>query len=254
MKIATFNVNGINGRLPQLLKWLQRAAPEVVCLQELKAENKAFPEAALREAGYGSIWNGQKSWNGVAILAAGASPVEIRQGLPGGGDDVQSRYLEAAVKGFIVGCLYAPNGNPVGTKLEYKLSWLQRFARHAKRLLASGHPVILAGDFNIIPTDFDVYNPASWEGDALFHPKCQAAYARLLKQGWTDALRFCHPKEKIYTFWDYFRNHWPRNAGLRIDHLLLSPGIKLKRAEVDKWERGEPHASDHAPVWVETGR
>jgi exodeoxyribonuclease III len=252
MKVATFNVNGINGRLTQLLNWLDRAKPDVVCLQELKAESRAFPVAALEKAGYGAVWSGQKSWNGVAILAAEAIPVETRRGLPGDPDDIQSRYLEAAVDGVVIGCLYAPNGNPQpGPKFDYKLAWLQRLARHAKRLLSSKHPVVLAGDFNIIPTDFDVYSPASWKDDALFHPKCQAAYVKLLAQGWKDALRSRHPEERIYTFWDYFRNHWVRNAGLRIDHLLLSPGLKLKAADVDKWVRGEPHASDHAPVWAE---
>ncbi|HEX2750146.1 MAG TPA: exodeoxyribonuclease III [Verrucomicrobiales bacterium] len=252
MKIATFNVNGVNGRLAQVVEWLKESAPDVVCLQELKTEDRAFPEGVLQDAGYGSIWHGQKAWNGVAILAAGAKPVEIRRGLPGGREDDQSRYLEAAVNGVIVGCLYAPNGNPQpGPKFEYKLKWLQRLRKHARSLLAHGHPVVLAGDFNIIPTDFDVYSPASWQGDALFHPKCQDAYTKLLAQGWKDALRDLHPKERIYTFWDYFRNHWSRNAGLRIDHLLLGPRLKPKSAGVDKWVRGKPHASDHAPAWVE---
>jgi exodeoxyribonuclease-3 len=251
MKIATFNVNGLSSRLPQLLDWLERERPEVACLQELKCADAAFPEAALRAAGYRALWHGQPSWNGVAILAAGALPVEIRRGLPGDPDDTHSRYLEAAVKGVVIASLYLPNGNPrTGPKFEYKLAWCRRLRKHAQTLFASGHPCVLAGDFNVVPSDFDIYSPASWKGDALLAPEARAEYEKLLAQGWTDALRARHPSERIYTFWDYFRNHWARNAGLRIDHLLVSGGLKVKDAGVDKWVRGKPHASDHAPVWV----
>ncbi|HWB03990.1 MAG TPA: exodeoxyribonuclease III [Verrucomicrobiales bacterium] len=251
MKIATFNVNGMGARLSHLLEWLQREKPDVACLQELKSPDNAFPAAALQEAGYGAIWHGQRSWNGVAILAAGGQPVEVRRGLPGDPDDTHSRYIEAAVKGVVVGCLYLPNGNPQpGPKFEYKLAWMKRLLQHAKKLLASNHPCVLAGDFNVVPTDFDIYNPASWKNDALLQPEPRALFERLLAQGWTDAIRTRHPRERIYTFWDYFRNHWTRNAGLRIDHLLVSPGLKVLEANVDKWVRGQPHPSDHAPVWA----
>lgn len=251
MKIATFNVNGMGARLSHLLEWLRREKPDVACLQELKSPDNAFPAAALEEAGYGAIWHGQRSWNGVAILAAGAQPVEVRRGLPGDPDDTHSRYIEAAVKGVIVACLYLPNGNPQpGPKFDYKLAWMKRLLQHAKKLLASNHPCVLAGDFNVVPTDFDIYSPASWKNDALLQPEPRALFERLLAQGWKDAIRTLHPRERIYTFWDYFRNHWPRNAGLRIDHLLVSPGLKVLEANVDKWVRGQPHPSDHAPVWA----
>ena len=256
MKIATFNVNGINGRLPRLLEWLDEAKPDVACLQELKAPDDAFPIEAIRAAGYDAIWHGQKSWNGVAILARGSTPVESRRGLPGGRDDSHSRYLEAAVHGVIVACLYLPNGNPQpGPKFDYKLAWFERLIRHAKRLYASGHPVVLAGDFNVVPTDFDIYNPRSWRKDALLQPESRECYARLLEQGWTDALRATHPEQRIYTFWDYFRRHWQTDSGLRIDHLLLNAELapRLVAAGVDRWVRGETGASDHAPTWVELG-
>ncbi len=253
MKIATYNVNGIKSRLPNLLEWLARESPDVACLQELKALDAAFPREAMKEAGYHAIFKGQRSWNGVAILSK-SEPVEIRRELPGDPGDDHSRYLEAAIDGIIVACLYLPNGNPQpGPKFDYKLAWFDRLIKHAASLWKSGHPVVLAGDFNVVPTDFDVYNPASWKKDALFQPETRAAYERLLKQGWTDALRAMHPDERIYTFWDYFRQHWPRNAGLRIDHLLLSKDLsaRLVDANVDRWVRGEEHASDHAPTWVE---
>jgi exodeoxyribonuclease III len=254
MKIATYNVNGVNGRLPNLLAWLDEAAPDIVCLQELKAPDEKFPAAALRAAGYGAIWHGQKSWNGVAILARGAEPVEIRRFLPGDSDDTHSRYLEAAIGGMIVGCLYLPNGNPApGPKFDYKLRWFDRFARHAASLLKSGAPVVLAGDYNVMPTDLDVYAPARWVDDALFRPEIRDAYRRLVAQGWTDAVRALHPGERIYTFWDYWRNAFARNAGLRIDHLLLSPTLakRLVAAGVDRAARGRERASDHAPAWIE---
>ena len=253
MKIATFNVNGVNGRLPVLLRWLGEAKPDIVCLQELKAPPERFPVLALRKAGYGAIWHGQKSWNGVAILARGADPLERRRGLPGDPEDLHSRYIEAEVGGLIIGCLYLPNGNPApGPKFDYKLRWFDRLTKHAKKLLASKAPVILAGDYNVMPTDFDVYKPERWRDDALFRPEVRKAFAKLRDQGWTDAIRARHPDERIYTFWDYFRNAWPRNAGLRIDHLLLSPALaaKLADAGVDRDVRGWEKASDHAPTWV----
>ncbi|HUP30785.1 MAG TPA: exodeoxyribonuclease III [Usitatibacter sp.] len=254
MRIATFNVNGIGTRLPHLLEWLAKEKPDVVCLQELKALDTAFPALALKEAGYGAIWHGQRSWNGVAILARGAKPIEIRRGLPGGDADDQSRYIEAAAHGVLVGCLYLPNGNPrPGPKFAYKLAWFERLIEHAQSLLASKQPVVLAGDYNVVPTDFDIYNPRSWLKDALLQPESRECYRRLLAQGWTDAIRALHPEERIYTFWDYFRQHWEKNSGLRIDHLLLSDELKprLKAAGVDTWVRGLPKASDHAPTWIE---
>jgi len=254
MKIATYNVNGVNGRLPVLLRWLERAAPDIVCLQELKAPQERFPEAAIAAAGYEAIWHGQKSWNGVAILSRIGRPVETRRGLPGDPDDSHSRYIEAAVNGMLIGCLYLPNGNPrPGPKFDYKLRWFDRLIAHAAELIGTGMPVIIAGDFNVMPTERDVYKPERWLDDALFAPEVRAAYFRLLKQGWTDALRSLHPDETVYTFWDYFRNAFARNAGLRIDHLLLSPALtgRLRRAEVDVEVRGWEKTSDHAPVWIE---
>src|SRR4051812_39689494 len=224
LRVATYNVNGINGRLPNLLAWLDQAAPDIVCLQELKAPDERFPAAAIRAAGYGAVWHGQKSWNGVAILARGCEPIETRRGLAGDPDDTHSRYIEAAIKGVLVGCLYLPNGNPApGPKFDFKLRWFERLIAHAGDLIGSGAPVVLAGDYNVMPTDLDVYAPERWLDDALFRPEVRAAYRRLLDQGWTDALRTLHPGERIYTFWDYFRNRFSRDAGLRIDHLLLSP-------------------------------
>ena len=255
MKIATFNVNGINGRLPILLRWLTERQPDVVCLQELKAPNERFPEEALKEAGYGAVWHGQKSWNGVAILARGMTPVETRRDLPiVDPDDSHSRYIEAAVDGVLIGCLYMPNGNPVDTpKFPYKLRWFDRLTQHAADLLDSGAPVVLAGDYNVIPTDLDVYKPERWQNDALFKPEVREAFRKLMAQGWTDSLRHLHPDERIFTFWDYFRNAFGRDAGLRIDHLLLSPSLapRLRKAEVDSFVRGWEKASDHAPVWIE---
>lgn len=253
LKIATFNINGIRSRLDALLHWLEREAPDVACLQELKTADESFPAPEIRAAGYGVVWHGQKSWNGVAILARGAEPVEVRRGLPGDPDDSHSRYLEAAVQGVVVGCLYLPNGNPQpGPKFDYKLAWFERLIEHAQTLFDSGHPVVLAGDYNVVPTDEDIYNPRSWRKDALLQPESRDAYARLLAQGWTDALRQRYPDERIYTFWDYFRQHWQTDSGLRIDHLLLSADMapRLRDAGVDRWVRGEDHPSDHAPAWV----
>jgi exodeoxyribonuclease-3 len=254
MKIATFNVNGVNGRLSVLLRWLAEASPDVVCLQELKAPQDRFPELAIREAGYGAIWHGQKSWNGVAILARGVEPIETRRELPGAPDDVHSRYIEAAVRGVIVGCLYLPNGNPApGPKFDYKLRWFERLTAHAADLLSHDAPVILAGDYNVMPTDLDVYKPERWVDDALFRPEVRTAFHALVAQGWTDALRTMHPGERIYTFWDYFRNAYARDAGLRIDHLLLNSRLagRLTAAGVDRDVRGWEKASDHAPTWIE---
>ncbi len=256
MKIATFNVNGVNGRLPVLLRWLAESKPDVACLQELKAPQEKFPEAAIREAGYGVIWHGQKSWNGVAILARGMDPIERRRGLPGDPDDTHSRYIEALINGMVVGCLYLPNGNPApGPKFDYKLRWLERLTKHAEALLTTAEPAVLAGDYNVIPTDLDVYKPERWLDDALFRPEVREAFVRLIAGGWTDALRRLYPNKRIYTFWDYFRNAWARDAGLRIDHLLLSPAVaaRLVAAGVDREIRGLAKASDHAPTWVVIG-
>jgi exodeoxyribonuclease-3 len=253
VRIATYNVNSINARLGNLLRWLQEAAPDVVCLQELKAPQEKFPDTAIRDAGYGVIWHGQKSWNGVAILARGSEPKEIRRALPGDPDDAHSRYIEALVGDVVIGCLYLPNGNPApGPKFEYKLRWLNRLLAHAAELRLSGAPVVLAGDYNVIPTEADVYKPERWLDDALFRIEVREAFAHLIKHGWVDSVRAIHPQERIYTFWDYFRNSYGRDAGLRIDHLLLSPSIagRLVDAGVDREVRGWDKASDHAPVWV----
>jgi exodeoxyribonuclease-3 len=254
IKIATFNVNGIGTRLPHLLQWLERERPDVACLQELKALDNKFPAAALRDAGYGAIWHGQQSWNGVAILAREADPVETTRGLPGDPDDTHSRYIEAEIHGLVVGCLYLPNGNPQpGPKFAYKLKWMDRFFEYAKPLVASKKPVVLAGDYNVVPTDeLDIYNPRSWKKDALLQPETREKYARLLEQGWVDSIRTLYPGERIYTFWDYFRQHWEKDSGLRIDHLLLNKALapRLVDAGVDKWVRGLEKASDHAPTWI----
>ncbi|WEF34010.1 exodeoxyribonuclease III [Pseudoduganella chitinolytica] len=254
MRIATFNVNGIGSRLPALLQWLEEKQPDVACLQELKAPQEKFPLEAIRAAGYDAIWHGQKSWNGVAILARGKTPQEIGRGLPGDPEDEQSRYIEAVVDDVVIACLYLPNGNPApGPKFDYKLKWFERLIRRGEQLLATGAKVVLAGDFNVMPTELDVYKPERWGDDALFRPETRAAFHRLVAQGWTDSLRTLHPGEKIYTFWDYFRNAYGRDAGLRIDHLLLSPALApaLKAAGVDRDVRGREKPSDHAPTWIE---
>jgi exodeoxyribonuclease-3 len=254
MRIATYNVNGINARLPVLLRWLEETKPDVACLQELKAPAEKIPEAAIRDAGYGAAWHGQKSWNGVAILVRGGEPEDVERGLPGEPEDEQSRYIEATVNGIRVGCLYLPNGNPrPGPKFDYKLRWLDRLAARAAGLLATKGPVVLAGDYNVIPTDLDVYNPARWVDDALFQPEVRDAYKQLVDSGWTDALRSLHPTDRIYTFYDYFRNAFGRDAGLRIDHLLLSPKLakKLTAVGVDRDARGWEKSSDHVPTWIE---
>jgi exodeoxyribonuclease III len=254
MRVATFNINGIGARLPALLQWLNETRPDVVCLQELKAPHEKFPEEAIRDAGYGAVWHGQKSWNGVAILARGATPQELGRALPGDPEDVQSRYIEAMVGELMVVCLYLPNGNPApGPKFDYKLKWFERLIVRGAELVKSPKPVIMAGDYNVMPTELDVYKPERWVDDALFRPETRAAFARLVGQGWTDALRAMHPDEKIYTFWDYFRNAFGRDAGLRIDHLLLNTALapRLRGADVDRVVRGREKPSDHAPTWVE---
>jgi exodeoxyribonuclease-3 len=254
MRIATYNVNGVNGRLPVLLRWLNETTPDVVCLQELKAPEEKFPLQAINDAGYNAIWHGQKSWNGVAILSRNEKPVEIRRVLPGDPEDEHSRYIEAIVNGIIIGCLYLPNGNPApGPKLDYKLRWFERLTAHAAELIALDKPVVLTGDYNVMPTELDVYKPERWGDDALFRPEVRAAFHNLIAQGWTDAIRKLYPTEVIYTFFDYFRNAYGRNAGLRIDHFLLSPSIEkqLRAAAVDHHVRGWEKTSDHAPVWIE---
>ena len=254
MKIATYNVNGINGRLPVLLRWLEESSPDVVCLQELKAPQEKFPQDAIKDAGYNAIWHGQKSWNGVAILARNVQPEEVRRALPGDEEDTHSRYIEAVVNDITIGCLYLPNGNPApGPKFDYKLQWFERLTKHASDLLAANKPVLLTGDYNVMPTEIDVYRPERWVKDALFRPETREAFRNLVSQGWTDAIRKLYPDEVIYTFWDYFRNNYQRNAGLRIDHFLLSSHLepRLVSAGVDRDVRGWEKSSDHAPVWIE---
>jgi len=256
VKIATLNINNVNRRLPNLLAWLGASKPDVVCLQELKAEDRAFPDAGLRDAGYRAVWAGQKTWNGVAILARDTEPVLTRRGLPGDPSDKQARYIEAAVHGVLIACIYLPNGNPQpGSKFDYKLAWFERLIAHAATLFDTDAPVVLAGDYNVVPTDFDIYNTRSWKKNALLQPAPRACYRRLLGQGWTDALRTLHPDEPMYTFWEYFRDSWPRDAGLRLDHLLLNEAAakSLAQAGVDRDVRGAEGASDHAPAWISLG-
>jgi exodeoxyribonuclease-3 len=253
MKIATFNINNINRRLPNLLAWLKAAKPDIVCLQELKCTDGEFPSEAVKRAGYQAVWRGQKTWNGVAILSRRAEPIVTRTALPGDPVDAQSRYIEAAVNGIIIGCLYLPNGNPQpGPKFDYKLAWFKRLAAHARKLLGEQIPVVLAGDYNVAPTEIDIYPTTSWDDDALVQPASRAAYARLVKQGWTDAIRELHPDQRVYTFWHYMRNRYARDAGLRLDHLLVSPSLapRLEEAGVDRTVRGKEGASDHAPAWI----
>lgn len=257
MLIATFNINNVNRRLENLTAWLRARKPDVVCLQELKADQRSFPERAIAEAGYRSAWVGQRTWNGVAILARGSEPVVTRTELPGDPDDTQARYIEAAVRGVLIASIYAPNGNPQpGPKFDYKLAWMKRLQAHATKLRKSGAPIVLAGDFNVAPTDLDIYPTKSWDDDALVQPESRAAFKRLVGRSWTDALRTIHPDERIYTFWHYMRNRWTRDAGLRLDHLLLSPDLadRLEDAGVDRDVRGLDGASDHAPTWVRIAR
>ncbi len=253
MLIATFNINNVNKRLQNLLAWLDERRPDVVCLQELKADQRRFPALVLAEAGYRSVWVGQKTWNGVAILARGSEPVLTRAELPGDPSDTHARYVEAAVNGVLIACIYAPNGNPQpGPKFDYKLRWLERLRNHALSLQEAGVPAVLAGDYNVVPTDLDIYPTRSYAADALLQPESRAAFARLVADGWTDALRILHPDDRVYTFWDYKRLRWQRDAGLRIDHLLLSSSVaeRLADAGVDKEVRGREGASDHAPTWI----
>lgn len=253
MLIATFNINNVNRRLDNLLDWLRARQPDVVCLQELKCRQRDFPVEALDKAGYGAVWKGEKSWNGVAILARDAEPVLTRRALPGDREDHQSRYIEAAVGGVLLGCLYAPNGNPQpGPKFDYKLAWLERLRRHATRLRLTGAPVVLAGDFNVAPTELDIYPTKSWSDDALVQPESRAAFRSIVGRSWTDALRAVHPGERLYTFWDYKRERFSRNSGLRLDHLLINAPLvdRLAAAGVDREIRGMEGASDHAPAWI----
>jgi exodeoxyribonuclease-3 len=254
LKVATFNINNVNRRLPNLLQWLKEARPDIVCLQELKTETAACPAAAIEKAGYHALWRGQRSWNGVAILAR-KKPVPIRRALPGDKSDTQARYIEAAIGGIVIGCLYLPNGNPQpGPKFDYKLKWFDRLLRHARALNRENVPVILAGDFNVVPDlGIDIYPTTSWDDDALTQPEPRKRYARLLDEGWLDCLRHRHPGERLYTFWDYKRLRWERNGGLRIDHLLLNEKLhsRLNAAGVDRAVRGREGASDHAPAWIE---
>ncbi len=254
MKIATYNVNGINSRLPVLLRWLEQTAPDVACLQELKTSESKIPVDAIREAGYNAIWHGQKSWNGVAILAKPKFDLhEVGRGLPGDASDEQSRYIEARVGDLLVGCLYLPNGNPApGPKFDYKMAWLERLLEKSKQLVNMQEPVVLLGDYNVIPTDLDAQKPQRWVGDAVFFPEAKEAYQRLLKQGWMDSIRKLYPDEKIFTYWDYFRNAFNRDAGIRMDHILLNPVLSERLCEggVDRHVRGWEKTSDHAPVWI----
>jgi exodeoxyribonuclease-3 len=253
MKIATFNINNINRRLPNLLRWLHQAKPDIVALQELKSTDDDFPIHAIAKAGYGAVWRGQKTWNGVAILARKADPVLTRTELPGAPADREARYIEAAVKGIIVTSIYLPNGNPQpGPKFDYKLEWFKRLKSHAAKFVKQEIPVVLAGDYNVAPTASDIYPTRSWDKDALIQPKSRAAFTSLVAQGWTDAIRTLHPSEPMFTFWDYKRNRWPRDAGLRLDHLLVSPVLapRLTKAGVDRMVRSEEGASDHAPAWI----
>ena len=254
LRIASYNINGINSRLPVLTRWLEEFAPDIVGLQELKCTDEAFPREAIESLGYSAIWHGQKSWNGVALLSRVGEPVETRRSLPGDPDPSQSRYIEAAVCGILVGNMYAPNGNPKpGPKFDYKLEWLDRLQDHARDIIDSGAPAILVGDYNVIPTDRDVYKPERWLKDALFAPETREKFRELIGQGWTDALRTLHPDEPMFTFWHYWRNSFERDAGIRIDHALLSPALakSLKDAGVDRTPRGWDKTSDHGPIWVE---
>jgi len=253
VKIATFNINDINKRLQNLLTWLAKTTPDVVCLQELKAEQAAFPAEALRKLGYEAVWQGERSWNGVAILSRNRSPVLTRSTLPGNSEDRQARYIEAAVNGVLITSIYLPNGNPQpGPKFNYKLAWFERLLTHAAELIATGVPVVLAGDYNVVPTPQDIYPTRSLDNNALIQPESRQAFARLLGQGWTDAMRKLHPEGPLWTFWDYKRERWPKDKGMRLDHFLLSSEMseRLVDGGVDRWVRGEVNASDHAPVWI----
>jgi exodeoxyribonuclease-3 len=254
MRVATFNINDVNRRLPNLLRWLEAEQPDVVCLQELKAEDAAFPGVALETAGYGAVWRGQRNWNGVAILARGAQPVLTRRTLPGDATDRQARYIEAAVDGVLIASIYLPNGNPrPGPKYTYKLHWFERLINHAAGLIAEGVPVVLAGDYNVVPTDADIYAGHHEQANALLQPEVRVAFQRLLGQGWEDALRMLQPNGPLWTFWGYLRKRWQNDKGMRLDHFLVSPNLspRLGSGGVSRAPRGEPGASDHAPAWIE---
>jgi exodeoxyribonuclease III len=254
MKIATLNINSINKRFAPLSAWLKKERPDVVCLQELKCEDGSFPAEKLQRLGYHSVWQGQRTWNGVAILARRFSPVVVKDQLPGDAQDKQARYIEAAVNGVLIACIYLPNGNPQpGPKFDYKLAWFERLIKHAAGIRKAGVPAVLAGDFNVVPTEFDIYPKHSYGDDALLQPETRKAFARLARQGWADAIRTLHPENPKFSYWSYLRNRWPRDAGLRLDFLMLSPSLKgrLRGGDVHRWVRGEPDASDHAPVWIE---
>jgi exodeoxyribonuclease III len=254
VRIATFNINNVNRRLPNLLDWLAEAQPDVACLQELKADETAFPIAAIEQAGYGAVWRGQRTWNGVAILARGTEPILTRRALPGDDEDHQARYIEAAVAGVLVASIYLPNGNPQpGPKFAYKLAWFERLIAHAAALRAEGVPVVLAGDYNVVPTEADIYPGHHEQANALLQPESRSAFQRLLAAGWQDALRARRPEGPLWTFWGYLRNRWPNDKGMRLDHLLLSPDLagRLVDAGVDRAARGREGASDHAPTWIE---
>jgi exodeoxyribonuclease-3 len=254
VKIASYNINGINGRIANLLRWLKETKPDVVCLQELKTEEHKFPERVLLDAGYHAVWQGQKSWNGVAILSRYGKIQETRRGLDGDPDDLHSRYIEAFINGVVICCIYLPNGNPFpGPKFDYKIAWIKRLTRHAEKLLSFGLPVALIGDYNIMPTELDTYKPEKYKENALFRPEARKLWRQLLKLGWADALRKLYPNEPVYTFWDYLRNAYGRDAGLRLDHFLLNAVLepRLAAAGVNKNVRGWEHSSDHAPVWIE---
>ncbi len=253
LKVGTFNINNVRKRLPNLLDWLASAKPDIVCLQELKTAHAQFPLGPIQEAGYHAVWKGEKTWNGVAILSRSAEPIVTRDSLPGNPSDKQSRYIEATIGGLLIGCLYAPNGNPQpGPKFKYKLAWLERLRKHAAGLIKDEVPAILAGDYNVVPTPFDIYPSKSWANDALVQPESRAAFKRIVDQGWTDAIRELNPDEPMYTFWHYLRKRWERDAGLRLDHLLVSPSLskRLVYGGVDREARGEAGASDHAPTWI----
>ncbi|MBU3992430.1 MAG: exodeoxyribonuclease III [Alphaproteobacteria bacterium] len=254
LRLASFNINGIKARLPRLLEWLEETRPAVACLQEIKTQDEGFPAAEFEKIGYGAIWHGQKGFNGVAILADGQQPVEVARGLAGDPEDVHSRYLEADVFGIRVAGIYLPNGNPQpGPKFDYKLKWMERLRVRMAEIAAEEVPAAVLGDFNVIPEDKDVWSPPAMAGDALMQPESRDAYARLLGDGWTDAIDTLNPRGGVWTFWDYQAGAWQRDHGFRIDHALLSPELadRLAAAGVDKPYRGREKASDHAPIWVE---
>ena len=253
MRLATFNVNGVKGRLPRLLEWLEETRPDVVCLQEIKTGDPALPAKALADAGYRGVWHPQRSHHGVAVLARGELPREIGRTLPGDPADAASRWLECEVHGLHVASVYLPNGNPVPSpNFDYKLRWMDRLVAHGEALMASRRPVVMAGDFNVVPTNFDIYNAGSWRFDAVLQPETREKYERLLAQGWVDATRHLHPKERVYTFW-VNEHAYHRNAGFRMDFLLLAPSLvpRLKKTGVDADTRIREKPSDHAPVWIE---